>query len=40
MTFLHVAFLGGALAVAVPIILHLIMRKQPTHLEFPALRFI
>ncbi len=40
MTFLHVAFLGGALAVAVPIVLHLIMRKQPTHLEFPALRFI
>jgi hypothetical protein len=40
MTFLHVAFLGGALAMAVPILLHLIMRKQPTHLEFPALRFI
>ena len=40
MTFLHLAFLGGTLAVAVPIILHLIMRKQPTHLEFPALRFI
>lgn len=40
MTFLHVAFLGGALAVAVPIVLHLIMRQQPKHLEFPALRFI
>ncbi|MEX0977610.1 MAG: BatA domain-containing protein, partial [Pirellulales bacterium] len=40
MTFLHVAFLGGALAIAVPIVLHLIMRKQPKHLEFPALRFI
>ena len=40
MTFLHVAFLGGALAIAVPIVLHLIMRQQPKHLEFPALRFI
>ncbi len=40
MTFLHVAFLGGALAIVVPIVLHLIMRKQPQHLEFPALRFI
>jgi hypothetical protein len=40
MTFLHVAFLGGALAIAVPIVLHLLMRQQPRHLEFPALRFI
>ncbi len=40
MTFLHIAFLGGALAIAVPIVLHLIMRQQPKHLEFPALRFI
>ncbi len=40
MSFLHVAFLGGTLAVAVPIVLHLIMRKQPRHLEFPALRFV
>jgi hypothetical protein len=40
MTFLHVALLGGMAAVAVPVILHLIMRKQPKHLEFPALRFI
>ncbi len=40
MTFLHVAFLAGALAIAVPIVLHLIMRQQPKHLEFPALRFI
>jgi hypothetical protein len=40
MTFLHIAFLGGIAAVAVPIVLHLIMRQQPKHLEFPALRFI
>jgi hypothetical protein len=40
MTFLHVAFLGGALAVAIPLALHLIMRQQPKHFEFPALRFL
>src|SRR5215467_5097869 len=40
MTFLHVAFLGGTLAIAIPIVLHLVMRKQPKHLEFPALRFV
>lgn len=40
MTFLHLAFLGGALAIVVPIALHLLMRQQPKHLEFPALRFI
>src|SRR5262249_55230327 len=40
MTFLHAAFLGGTLAIAIPIVLHLVMRKQPKHLEFPALRFI
>ena len=40
MTFLHAAFLGGAAAVIVPIVLHLVMRRQPKHLEFPALRFV
>ena len=40
MTFLHVAMLGGAALVAVPIVLHLIMRQQPRIAEFPALRFI
>lgn len=40
MTFLHIAFLGGIAAVAVPVVLHLIMRQQPKHLEFPALRFV
>ena len=40
MTFLHLGLLGGAAFIAVPIILHLVMRKQPKHLEFPALRFI
>jgi hypothetical protein len=40
MSFLHIAFLGGIAAVTVPIMLHLIMRQQPKHFEFPALRFI
>jgi hypothetical protein len=40
MTFLNLAFLYGALAIAVPIVLHLIMRQKPKLLEFPALRFI
>jgi len=40
MTFLHPLLIGGAALIAVPIILHLIMRQQPRHLEFPALRFI
>ena len=40
MTFLHVAFLAGAITIVVPIVLHMIMRQQPKHLEFPALRFI
>ncbi len=40
MTFLHASLLAGSALVAVPIILHLIMRKKPIRLEFPALRFI
>ncbi len=32
--------LFGSALIAVPIILHLIMRRKPTMLEFPALRFI
>src|SRR5580698_319375 len=40
LSFLNSAFLWGALAVGVPLALHLMMRRQPRHLEFPALRFI
>jgi hypothetical protein len=40
MTFLHVTLLGGAALVAVPILLHLLMRRKPKLLEFPALRFL
>ncbi len=40
MGFVQIAFLGGAAAIVVPLVLHLIMRQQPRHLEFPALRFL
>ncbi|MEX0712220.1 MAG: BatA domain-containing protein [Pirellulales bacterium] len=40
MDFVNPALLAGAAAAAAPIILHLVMRQQPRHLEFPALRFI
>jgi len=39
-TFVQIAFLGGMVTIVMPIVLHLIMRRQPRHLEFPALRFI
>lgn len=40
MSFVTPALLAGTLLVAVPIVLHLVMRRQPQHLEFPALRFL
>ena len=40
MTFVHLSLLAGSALIAVPIILHLMMRRKPTHIEFPALRFI
>jgi hypothetical protein len=40
LTFVNLGLLAGGLFIAVPIILHLIMRRQPIHLEFPALRFL
>src|SRR5262245_11100785 len=40
MGFVTPALLGGALLVAVPIVLHLIMRREATKLQFPALRFV
>ncbi|NLY01759.1 MAG: hypothetical protein GXY83_37210 [Rhodopirellula sp.] len=40
MTFLNPLLLAGTALVAVPIILHLIMRQRPRYLEFPALQFI
>jgi hypothetical protein len=40
MTFVNFSLLAGTALIAVPIILHLIMRRKPVLLEFPALRFI
>jgi len=40
MTFLNASLLFGSALVALPIVLHLIMRRRPRHLEFPALRFV
>src|SRR5687768_1723067 len=40
MDFVNPALLAGVSLAVAPIILHLVMRQQPRHLEFPALRFI
>ena len=40
MTFVSPLLLVGGALIAVPIILHLIMRRKPKLLEFPAIRFI
>lgn len=40
LTFLTPAVLAGAALIAVPIIIHLILKKKPKHLMFPAFRFL
>lgn len=40
MTFLHLSLLAGVALVALPIVLHLVMRQKPVRMEFPALRFV
>ena len=40
MSFLTPALTAGALLIALPIVLHLVMRRQPTPLVFPAMRFV
>ncbi|MEM9185509.1 MAG: BatA domain-containing protein [Planctomycetota bacterium] len=40
MSFLTPALTAGALLIALPIVLHLVMRRQPEPLVFPALRFV
>ncbi|HTU18484.1 MAG TPA: VWA domain-containing protein [Gemmataceae bacterium] len=40
MTFIHGYLLAGLLLVGVPVLLHLIMRQKPRHLQFPAFRFL
>jgi len=40
MTFIHPLLLGGLFLLGLPVVIHLIMRQQPKHLLFPALRFL
>src|SRR5262245_53031352 len=40
LSFLYPAFLIGGLAIAVPIILHLLRRRAETVVEFPAVRLL
>jgi hypothetical protein len=40
MAFVNFSLIFGSLLLAVPIVLHLVMRQQPKQLVFPALRFI
>lgn len=40
MEFMTPWLLAGASLASIPVILHLVMRQQPKHLEFPALRFV
>jgi hypothetical protein len=40
MGFLTPVLLGGIALVAIPIALHLVMRRQPKELVFPALQFV
>ena len=40
MVFVNPLLLAGAALIAVPIVLHLMMRRKPRHLEFPALRLV
>ena len=39
-SFLNAGLLWGATAAAVPVVLHLAMRRKPKQFEFPALRFV
>jgi hypothetical protein len=40
MTFLHASLLVGGLAAIVPILLHMLGRRQPKPIIFPAIRFV
>ncbi|MHB1424968.1 MAG: BatA domain-containing protein [Gemmataceae bacterium] len=40
MTFIHGYLLAGLALAGVPVLLHLIMRQKPRHLQFPAFRFL
>src|SRR5438270_5644450 len=40
MAFVNLSLLLGSALVAIPVVLHLIMRQRPKQLIFPALRFV
>jgi hypothetical protein len=40
MSFLHISLLLGSLAALAPILFHMLGRRQPKTLEFPAIRFV
>jgi Aerotolerance regulator N-terminal len=40
MSFIHPLLLAGLVLLGLPVVIHLIMRQQPKHLLFPALRFL
>ena len=40
MTFLHASLLMGGLAAVIPIVLHMLGRRQPKPIVFPAIRFV
>ena len=40
MAFLNASLLAGGALMAIPVILHLLMRQKPRQLVFPALRFV
>jgi hypothetical protein len=40
MTFLHISLLLGSIVVSAPILLHLLGRRQPKPISFPAIRFV
>lgn len=40
MVFVNLTLLIGGLLAGIPIVLHLVMRQQPRHLVFPAIRFV
>lgn len=40
MNFLHLSLMAGLAAMAIPVALHLLSRRQPKSIAFPALRFV
>jgi hypothetical protein len=40
MNFVHISLLAGAALASLPVLMHLLSRRQPKKLDFPALRFV